>query len=267
MKMIGQKNLLARFQCLIDRHDMPRFCIIEGPKGSGKVMLAKEVAKMMNVESLIVEPRVADVREMIDLAYKTSAYIAFIIKQADNLTPAAKGAMLKLTEEPPNNAYIFMCVENQNKVSEAIKSRGQTFMMDIYSPEEVYEYARLYWTPTELSSDIANLIIELCNNPGEVDELMSIDALEMYSFVQTVYGHIASSSLENVMKISQKIAMKADSKGYPLDLFFRMFMKLSFKNNFWYMTTTDKYLSQLNSNSSLSKQGLFDQWLFEIRSK
>ncbi len=277
--MIGQYNLQSRIEQLIENRTFPRFSIFVGPKGSGKKTFAHELENMFNnwrVSSDYVnvyelpDVKIDTIRDMITQSYKQIMTMVYIIPDADNMSNAAKNALLKVTEEPPNDAYFIMTLEDENNTLDTIRSRGTVFYMDRYTPDEIYEYAKRY------SLDNEDIVKTLCETPGEVDILYKDSITEFYDYVQLVVDNIAEVSLANVFKIPSKLALKEDAEGYDLRLFWKAFMNVCLEKADNHIDpedisrygeaclATSKYLQKLKVKG-INKQMLIDNWVLEIR--
>ena len=267
--MIGQVDLKNRVEQLINNNIFPRFSIFVGPKGSGKKTFVREVIKELT-DGLYVEcgTRVDDVRDFIADAYKVHSLAVFFIPDADNMSNVAKNALLKVTEEPPNNAYFIMTLEDENNTLETIRSRGTVFHMDRYTPDEIFKY---YWS-LEGSTLTSYYIPNLCDTPGDVQTLIKMGVSEFYDYVQLVVDNIAEVSLANAFKIPSKLALKDGDEGYDLRLFLKAFYKIC--GDRFFIDLEQKYgdglaptqtaLQQLRIKG-INKQMLIDNWILEVR--
>lgn len=135
--MIGQKNnikTLIKWRC---NKAIPRFIIISGDIGSGRLTLAKVILKMINAKGIIMGNSIAEVRETIENAYTITEPTCYIFRNADDMKNEAKNALLKVVEEPPNNAYFIMTVQDIDNMLGTIKSRGTVIKMEPYTREEL----------------------------------------------------------------------------------------------------------------------------------
>lgn len=278
--MIGQTQLRNRIEQLIENRTFPRFSIFVGPKGSGKKTFAKELKYLFDTWRVISDTvnvymlpdvKIDTVREIIIQSYKQIETMLYIIPDADNMSNAAKNALLKVTEEPPNEAYFIMTLEDENNTLETIRSRGTVFHMDRYTPDEIFEY---YWTVGEMPND-AELVREICDTPGEVKrciEMCSGTIQTFYDYVQLVVDNIAEVSIANAFKIPSKVSLKDDADGYDLKLFWKAFMRICFNRLYengptayaHCIQTTSKYLQQLKIKG-INRQMLMDNWIIEVR--
>lgn len=268
--MIGQCNLQSRIGQLIEDNTFPRFSILVGPKGSGKKTFVHEVLIKEITDGLYEECgiKVDDVRNLIADAYKIHSLAVYFIPDADNMSNAAKNALLKVTEEPPNNAYFIMTLEDENNTLETIRSRATIFHMDRYTPDEIYQYAKEFTNYT-LHDNERDIIKDVCETPGDVNNLGKYPR-EFYDYVQLVVDNISEVSLANALKISEKIAMKDESDKYDLKLFWRAFQSVCIDRAndgiiyCEYAAATSEYMKKLRIRG-INKQMLFDNWIFTIR--
>lgn len=270
--MIGQKNLLNIVDTLIAEGKFPRFSIISGQKGSGKKTLAKHIAHKLDDYNIYYVPdiKVETIRHMIADSYKVNSPTVYIISDADTMSANAKNALLKVTEEPPNDAIFIMTISDINTVLDTIKSRAYIFHMDTYTPEEIIAYA-----DCDVPDDI---LIDLCETPGDVDNLSKY-GIELFEFTEKVVDNVAVVSSANALKIADSIAFKDTDDGYDVELFLRAFKAVCGKSmrkaviehdtegQMWYsagVKVVSKYLQQL-STTGINKSALFDMFILDIR--
>lgn len=135
--MIGQKNniqTLIQWRC---NKSVPRFIIIAGDEGSGRLTFAKAILKTINAKGVIMGNSISDVRDTIEQAYYITQPTCYIFRDADDMKNEAKNALLKVVEEPPNNAYFIMTVQNIDNMLGTIRSRGTIIKMEPYSQTEL----------------------------------------------------------------------------------------------------------------------------------
>jgi len=269
--MIGQENLLKQIDNQISENTFPRFVIIEGAKGSGKKLIVdyieEKIEEHIGEKCTCIEfgSSVASVRDAIHMAYKTTSTAVFSFPDADSMTGNAKNALLKVTEEPPNHVYFVMTLEDKLNTLETIRSRGTVFTMDKYTPKQLVEYANCE------SKEEENIIIKLCETPGEVNLLKAMGVESFYAYVDKVFYNIAEVSGANAFKIADKIAL-TDDEGYDLKLFWKAFVdicgdKLKEEKNKELadvITITSRYLQDLRING-INKKALFDLWILDVR--
>lgn len=272
--MIGQIELKKRIISQIEDGTFPRFSILVGQPGSGKKMMCGFITTHLHALGYTSGIGVDDIRKMIAEAHKVSAKVVFVIPDADKMSPAAKNALLKVTEEPPQNAYFVMTLSDVNNTLNTIKSRGTIYYMDNYSVQDLYEYAKNVTNYTIHDNEF-EIIRNICETPGEVNTLIGSDRcgiLDFYHYVEKVVDNIAVVSGSNSFKISEKIAFKdTDVDKFDLRLFWKSFMTICVNrmkdDPFKYSTgirITSKFLQDLRL-TGINKQFTFDMWLLAIR--
>ena len=269
VKMIGQERLLTRIDKMIEA-GFPRFTIICGSKQSGRKLIASRIAKGLNAHLIKSNIKVDDVREIIALAYKQSEPTLYLLPDADKMSPAAKNALLKITEEPPRKAYFIMTLADIGSTLATLKSRGTVLSIDPYTPDNLLEYAEV--KGYELNEDEIEIDSNICTVPGEVDLIARYDILAFYEFVETVVDNIGVVNGANAFKIGLKLNYKEDDGGWDIGLFMRVVMyvcrkKMDNEPLHQYRDTiaiTSKYLSQINI-TGINKPSTIDMWILEMR--
>lgn len=264
--MIGQAGLKDTIQAQIERETFPRFSIFVGKKGSGRKTLLREVFR----DSIYpVDTSVADIRGMISEAYRRlGSKVVYLIADADTMSLQAQNALLKVAEEPPNNAYIIITVEDERNMLDTIRSRGNIYRMENYTRADIEKYAE---NKHKMKGDALEIVGGVCETLGDVDIMNEYNPKRFYDFVVLVVDHVATVSLANALKIGEKIALKEEADKYSLKVFFITFnaicgrrMEQDEKYIKWCLITS-KALRKLQTVKGINKQMLFDNWLFDIR--
>lgn len=259
--MIGQKNnikTLIKWRC---NKSVPRFIIISGDIGSGRLTLAKVIIKMINAKGIIMGNSIAEVRETIENAYLITEPTCYIFRNADDMRTEAKNALLKVVEEPPNKAYFIMTVENIDNMLGTIKSRGTVLNMEPYSRNEL----------ESLCMD--ELLLEYCSTPGQ----LKIDKKEVESAEncadEIIKAIIDRSGTKLLKATTQLRAKKTETDKIDCDLFFRIFqnrllntMKSNLiKFNPYILSNCKRQLSRSTINKKASIECMLIQILEDIK--
>lgn len=272
--MIGQRELVNKIGGQIGRGKFPRFSIFIGEKGSGKKTLAKEIVTGLglNVSGIsFCDTKVESIREVIESAYRLDTSILYVIADCDTMSSASANALLKVTEEPPKNAYFILTCESLDNLLPTIKSRGVTYMLVPYSYEDKCDY--IDTNPDRPDEDDVEFILEVASNIGEVQKLLTMNVKEFADYANLVIDNIAEVSGSNAFKVGDKIALKDEEDKYDLRLFWKAFRALCVDR----MSTDDDALkyaraiaitgdySQQLRIRGINKQMLFDNWTLSIR--
>lgn len=267
--MIGQKGLIEQLQ-----DNLARFSIFAGQKGSGRKILAEYIGAQYGTIYRVPDVKIETVRWLINEAYSTRVPAVFIIADADNMSTNAKNALLKLTEEPPNNAYIIMTLEDVNNTLETIRSRATVYNMAKYTREELAQFFDEHYKGTD---DYKKLVLDLSDTPGDIILLQHTgeegNVEKFYKYVEKVFESIGAVSGANALKISQQIALKdTDENKYDLRLFWRAFQKIALSRASEFEGTKAIQMIQITSRAlqdlkikSVNKAMLFDIWVLDIR--
>ena len=172
--LLGNEDTKARVGRAIESGTVPHAFLIGGPSGSGKSVLATEIAAAVNCEakghleselpcrkcescrrifegnypdvkilakpkdkaSLGVDP-VKDFREDMFLSSTESEHKIYIIDDAESMTTEAQNALLKVLEEPPKSVMIIMLAKEGDRILTTIKSRAQYIAMTRFDDDEL----------------------------------------------------------------------------------------------------------------------------------
>ena len=211
--MVGQKNninTIIRWRC---NKSVPRFIIIAGDIGSGRLTLAKIIIKMINAKGIIMGNSIAEVRETIENAYTITEPTCYIFRNADDMKNEAKNALLKVVEEPPNNAYFIMTVQNIDNMLGTIRSRGTVIKMEPYTMQEL----------RSVCDD--KLKLEYCTNIGEL-QVAHEEVQRAEDCVDDVLKALDKKSGTNLLKACTQLRTKqTETDKIDCLLFFKVFQK------------------------------------------
>lgn len=270
LQIIGQKNTIEKINNL---DEIPRFCIIEGPRGCGKrTVVIENFARRLQCEIVYVGCGVEDIRDLISTAYKVQEPIIYHVKNAERLSISARNSLLKLCEEPPRNAYVVLT--SDTFLNETLRSRAWYLKMEEYSEWDFEEYIKLH-----------NLIIPgdnndkkaFCSSLCSLSELQYlIDSKECEKFIKlsnSIIDNIAEVTYGNAYKLSTNFRTKADGDGIEFITFLGYFISklLILKKQIPEEILKPLLASSLKAHSKYNKvyaqQPIIDEWVSEILRK
>lgn len=265
--MIGQRDTIRWVDNNIET--FPHFIVLIGSSGCGKKTLAKHIANKISCVYSECSVSVDTVREVIDSSYQSQTKVMYCFADADNMRLQAKNAMLKVTEEPPENAYFCLTITDSSFMLDTIKSRAYVINMQSYDTKDIEQYSNETFDNPNIELDTL-----LCKVPGEVNMLEEYGPQDFYDYVALVVDNIAEVESANAFKSSAKLALKSDN-GYDLKLFFRCFVQVCLDRMSSKETediikyadgilATTKYLNKAGKLGG-NKQQLYDMWVLEIR--
>lgn len=272
MTVRGQEHNRSTILDWLEKDIFPHFVVIVGPRGSGKTILTKYIAEHMKAVYSVSDIKVDAIRDIINTAYTINATVVYHIQNADNMRAEAKNALLKITEEPPKNAYFVMTLENDTNLLNTLKSRAQVMRIEPYPITTLYNYA-LDKYPDDNWTD---LLMSIVSTPYDVDVLSVYDKTAFIDYVNLVIDNIGSVEPANAFKSANVLQFKdteVDRTKFDLKLFFSAFVALCEQriyngqyDNKWAdaVIVTTPYIDKV-TKLGVNKQQLYDKWVFEIR--
>ena len=186
------------------------------------------------------------------------------------MSSASANALLKVTEEPPKNAYFIITCESIDNLLSTIKSRGVTYMLEPYSVDDRCDYLNSH---IQVPDGVYSFILDVATNIGEIEELINLNIEDFQKYVNLVIDNIAEVSDSNAFKIADKVNLKDDKDKYDLRLFLRAFSTLCADRMLKGDTPleyaravgiTGDVLQDLHIRG-INKQMLIDKWILDIR--
>ena len=168
---------------------------------------------------------IKELEQLVHLAATNDRYV--IISQAHTMTKEAQNAFLKTLEEPPQNMYIFLLVENENRLLKTIRSRAQPlqilkptkqqftnwltaeFDLSISAAEKIYYM-------TEARSELATQLLDdpefnttFTQSQQQAKELLSKSAAERLTALASVVKNVEEvSAILNHLQIMLSAALR-----------------------------------------------------------
>ena len=168
---------------------------------------------MISAKGIIMGNSIAEVRETIENAYTITEPTCYIFRNADDMKNEAKNALLKVVEEPPNNAYFIMTVQNIDNMLRTIKSRGTVIKMESYTREEL------------LSATNDEILLNYCSNIGQI-QIDKSDIKKAENCADDVINSLKNKSGTSLLKACTQLKSKqTESEKVDCLLFFRVFQK------------------------------------------
>lgn len=173
VNIIGNRALKERLSDEIEGKTFPHAYIIEGPEGSGRHTLARNIAAALSCLSQGAAPCgccknckkifsdsspdiiiqgigedkttigvdvVRRIRDDMATAPNDLDIKVYIVEDADSLTPQAQNAFLLSLEEPPAYVIFFLICENSSSLLETVRSRAPVLRLERLSCGEVEKY-------------------------------------------------------------------------------------------------------------------------------
>ena len=277
MYICGQKNLLERFDTLIQNDKLPRFCILVGSKGSGKKLISDYIARKIGANFVPCGTKADEVKEIVYNSYTVTEKTLYMFFDCDDMSVTSKNALLKVTEEPPNNSYFIMTVRDTSNVLGTILSRGTVFYIEPYTHNDISEY--IIHKNYQFNERQKKIVLNVCTNPEEVTTASKSDIEAVYDLADKFIQNIGLANLSNELKIATLLnTKKDDSDKIDPVMFMRCVMlccnfyithdctKEDAKAYHDIISQTSKYLADITTKG-VSKQMTLDNWIVDTHMK
>ena len=270
-KIVGQKKIINWVDNLT-ADAFPHFIVLIGPKGSGKRMIAKYIADKLSAINIDCDIKVDAVRNAITLASTVETPIVYCFANADTMRAEAKNALLKITEEPPKNAYFIFTVVDESTLLDTIKSRATVIRLDPYTAEDMEKMgaAMLSDDLTDEEKIAFQNAFLTAETPYELKQMFKY-GMDFFVYVDLVMDNIEEVEEANAFKSGVKLAFHNEDDKYDLGLFWKTFiydcLNCIDEDPLHYaevIIVTDKYYRK-QTQLGVNLQQLYDSWVFEIR--
>ncbi len=167
--LVGNNSTIKAFREEFYSHRLSHAFIIEGPRGSGRLTLARalssilvcdkesapcrECSACLRAESgthpdiheivhreLTSQIKIDQIREFIEASHvkpSEADYNVFIIENAQMMNTASQNALLQIFEEPPENTLFFLLTTDRNLLLKTILSRARVLKTEKLSSEQI----------------------------------------------------------------------------------------------------------------------------------
>ena len=271
MQIIGQERVLDQIK---NWEKVPRFIIIKGGKGCGKTLIMNEIVAKLQCLAVECDYKVDNVREMLETAYAIQTPIVYFMENAEKMSVASRNSLLKVTEEPPLNAYIVLMTSDD--LIGTLKSRAAVIEMQRYEYAHFEEYSQHHGLT--IPKGIQG--IALCNACSSFDELQYVlvsgDYETHIELGEKVITSMDRVSFGNAFKLVNSFALKKDAEGLDPVFFLKYvsYRALLELNKTEVETTEFDVMCIIQSEccnslelikkDSYSKQAIMDIWVLKI---
>lgn len=158
--MLGHGKILEEFKLLAAAGKLKQGYLLFGPEGVGKKLLVLELAAHLEHHSeesgrplsdaKIISPKngtigvdeAREARGFLSGRPFASPYRTLIVDGGESLTDEAANALLKITEEPPPSALIFLVAVDPGAIRETLASRFEKMYLGPLSTKEMQAWLK-----------------------------------------------------------------------------------------------------------------------------
>ena len=241
--IIGNTRIKQDLQEIVKNETISHSYLFVGQDGIGKLMFAREFAKLIlclsenrgcdtcsscikfdsgnNPDFIELEPdgnsiKILQVREMQENIYQkpiVSNKKVIIINDSDKMTEEAQNSLLKTLEEPPEYIVIILIASNENRLLNTIKSRCLKMSFSDLSTDEIIEYIKQKNVMPKPSENI----LKACN--GSLGRLININEdLEEYNQIDLATDKFINGHIKNIVDMFNQYEVLYKSKDIALQL-------------------------------------------------
>lgn len=247
--LVGHDHLVKDFKNLIKNERLAHGYIFFGEPEVGKFYFAKHLANLLEngefqisgrplSDSLILENSsgIDDVRQIKNFLWQKpiiSSRRLVIINNAQNLTPQAQNAILKITEEPPDRAIIILIMNQLENLLPTLVSRLQKIYFGRLSDSEMLKVtSNNIRSSDDLniesdnfgSSDDQKIVKLSLGRPGRAIRLMSDPVFKEAENYADIFlknsGANRSKLIKELVDLQRDLTEKNDKESMLMDYFF-----------------------------------------------
>ncbi|WP_108624110.1 AAA family ATPase [Candidatus Similichlamydia epinepheli] len=229
MKLIGHVNVLKIAQNICKHR--PRVLLFEGPKGVGKWLAARYLAKLTTPSYAIqtFEPTgqmhtysVAEIGNFCSFVHLypwNSSTSCFIFNDVDRLTTATASHLLKILEEPPHaNSIIVLVSSFPERVLPTILSRCIRLRFHLLSLQETLDV--LKQNKIELPPGEMGRRLPLLGSPGSIACRLAFFSEGWYDVIDSLTRELPVPGdvfLENLMRLERLACGKSEVLDHQME--------------------------------------------------
>lgn len=137
-----------------------------------------------------------------------------IVDAADEMNTAAANALLKMLEEPPKGAVIFLIAHQPARLLPTIRSRCRVLRLSPLSPEDMAEVLAGQDAP----GDPAALAALSGGSAGEALRLAGQDGLDVYAQIVALMASLPRMDRPAAARLADRAGVRPGAEGDPFDL-------------------------------------------------
>lgn len=192
---------------------LPHSIIICGERGSGKKLVAAEIAKRLKASCTDITEDVSE--ERINNIYRNPSLMLYLI-DLNKIVEKDQNVLLKIFEEPPANAYFVLITNSIFNVLPTIMNRGFLINIPHYVKEDLVKYA------TEREIEIGDKYFKtIVKTPGDIERIytLNVNLNEIEALVDKIAGKLVKASFTNTLTIIDKLNFKDEYDKIDVDFF------------------------------------------------
>lgn len=139
-----------------------------------------------------------------------------IVDAADELNVSAANALLKLLEEPPEDAFLLLISHQPSRLLPTIRSRCRELRLGALTPDDMGD--AMDQADVALTDNPAALAELSAGSVGEAIRLTNLDGLGLYADLVTMFGTLPNLDRAIALKLAETCAGRGKEDRYDLTL-------------------------------------------------
>lgn len=202
---------------------LPHSMILVGKAGAGKHVVSEYIGSKFNLNILDITEELSE--ELIYNIYRNPLPRLYLV-DLRKITDKEQNILLKLFEEPSDNAFVILLANNQFNILPTILNRGMIFTIINYSKKDLEDFCNA----NNLKIDL-KYIGDVLETPGD---LLKVDSLnvnmeDITVLVDKIIHKLNIASYANTMTIINKLNFKDEYDKIDVDFFLRLLYNNSVK--------------------------------------
>lgn len=195
---------------------LPHSIILVGKEGSGKHVISDYISEKLQLPLLDISEELSE--ELISNIYCNPLPRLYRV-DLRKIVEKDQNILLKLFEEPAQNAFIILLADNTFNVLPTILNRGILFTIKNYSAETLKEYAG------EKKVDIdTHYLGNVVETPGDIQKIYSYNVSldDIKELTNKIINKLNVASFANTLTIVDKLNFKDEYDKIDVDFFLKM---------------------------------------------
>lgn len=238
-EVVGNVETISALSRTLKGTVRPHVYLLHGPFGCGKTTLAAIMAVMFgSTENSTVWYNAANTRGIDTIREVThdcrltamdGAPKTFIFDESHQLTPAAQEALLKITDEPPEDVYFIFCTTAPKNLIKGIRNRCSDYLVQRLTFGETMEVLqdackKMEWTVDEKILEAVAMIAKGCAREALVSLEKVYDETDLDAAIRLIVK--GSESDENVISLGRMLLKTAEKRKRDWSKILELFYKI-----------------------------------------
>lgn len=202
--MIGQNKLKEKIKVL---KKLPPLLILTGERGAGKHTAVDFIADVFSMPIFEFGAGIDDVRKALDVSYRIGFDCIYVCYDAERMSNQAKNSLLKVLEEPPENAHFIITLTDISETLKTIQSRAWHIALDSYTNKELDLIAK-----ENGMDNVPSHFFDLVRLPSAILALKNLDMDLFFDDVNSFLDNAVAGNFGHCFGLIKKLKIKEDDE-------------------------------------------------------